>query len=118
MIYLCIFILFIYYFFGDRVSLYSPGRPGTYPVDQAGLELRDPPASASQVLGLKACTTTAQPVIIFKTCLYRDTIGSALKHFKKYWSQCNCSAGDKACCQACPHEFNPQQETHMVEGKN
>ena len=26
-------------------------------VDQAGLELRDPPASASSVLGLKACTT-------------------------------------------------------------
>jgi hypothetical protein len=27
-------------------------------VDQAGLELRNPPASASQVLGLKACATT------------------------------------------------------------
>jgi hypothetical protein len=27
-------------------------------VDQAGLKLRNPPASASQVLGLKACTTT------------------------------------------------------------
>ena len=27
-------------------------------VEQAGLKLRDPPASASQVLGLKACTTT------------------------------------------------------------
>jgi hypothetical protein len=30
--------------------------PGTHSVDQAGLELRNPPASASQVLGLKACT--------------------------------------------------------------
>jgi hypothetical protein len=29
---------------------------------QAGLELRNPPASASQVLGLKVCTTIAQPV--------------------------------------------------------
>jgi hypothetical protein len=29
-------------------------------VDQAGLELKNLPASASQVLGLKACTTTAQ----------------------------------------------------------
>ena len=28
-------------------------------VDQAGLKLRDPSASASQVLGLKACATTA-----------------------------------------------------------
>jgi hypothetical protein len=27
-------------------------------LDQAGLELRNPPASASQVLGLKACATT------------------------------------------------------------
>jgi hypothetical protein len=42
----------------DRVSLYSPGCPGTHSVDQAGLELRNLPASASQVLGLKACTTT------------------------------------------------------------
>jgi hypothetical protein len=38
--------------------LCSPGCPGTHFVDQAGLELRNPPASASQVLGLKACATT------------------------------------------------------------
>jgi hypothetical protein len=44
----------------DRVSLCSPGCPGTHSVDQAGLELRNPPTSASQVLGLKACATTAQ----------------------------------------------------------
>jgi hypothetical protein len=44
--------------FRDRVSLYSPGCPGTHFVDQAGLELRNPPASASRVLGLKACATT------------------------------------------------------------
>ena len=31
----------------DRVSLYSPGCPGTHFVDQAGLRLRNPPASAS-----------------------------------------------------------------------
>jgi hypothetical protein len=42
----------------DRVSLCSPGCPGTHSVDQAGPKLRDPPASANQVLGLKACTTT------------------------------------------------------------
>jgi hypothetical protein len=35
--------------------------PGTHSVDQAGLELRNPPASASQVLGLKVCATTAWP---------------------------------------------------------
>jgi hypothetical protein len=48
-------------FFQDRVSLYSPGCPGTHFVDRAGLEFRDPPASASRVLGLKACATTAWP---------------------------------------------------------
>ena len=30
-------------------------------VDQAGLELRNPHASASQVLCLKVCTTTTRP---------------------------------------------------------
>jgi hypothetical protein len=44
--------------FQDRVSLYSPGCPGTHFVDQTGLKLRNLPASASQVLGLKACATT------------------------------------------------------------
>jgi hypothetical protein len=43
--------------FRDRVSLYNPGCPGTHFVDQAGLELRNPPASASRVLGLKVCAT-------------------------------------------------------------
>jgi hypothetical protein len=33
---------------------------GINSVDQAGLELRNPPASASQVLGLKVGATTAQ----------------------------------------------------------
>jgi hypothetical protein len=42
----CCFVLF----FQDRVSLCSPGCPETHSVDQAGLELRNPPASASQVL--------------------------------------------------------------------
>jgi hypothetical protein len=52
--------------FQDRVSLCGPGCPGTHSVDQAGLELRNLPASASQVLGLKACTTTPSYVFIFK----------------------------------------------------
>ena len=59
---------FLFYFilvFPDRVSLYSPGYPGTHFVVQAGLELRNPPASASQVLGLKACTTPSADSYIF-----------------------------------------------------
>jgi hypothetical protein len=51
-------IIFIFLVFRDRVSLCSPGCPGTHSVDQAGLELRNTPASASQVLGLKACAAT------------------------------------------------------------
>ena len=54
--------LFLFFLFRDRVSLYSPDCPGTHYVD---LELRNPPASASQVLGLKACVTTAGPLISF-----------------------------------------------------
>jgi hypothetical protein len=34
-----------------HVSLYSSGCPGTHSVDKAGLELRNLPPSASQVLG-------------------------------------------------------------------
>jgi hypothetical protein len=48
----------LFFFFLRQVFLCSPGCPGTHSVDQAGLELRNPPASASQVLGLKACATT------------------------------------------------------------
>jgi hypothetical protein len=51
--------------FRDRVSLCSPGCPGTHFVDQAGLELRNPPASASQVLGLKVCATTPGSLLFF-----------------------------------------------------
>jgi hypothetical protein len=42
-----------------RIFLRSPGCPGTHPVDQAGLELRDPPGFASQVLELKTWATTS-----------------------------------------------------------
>jgi hypothetical protein len=51
--------------FGFLVSLCSPGCPGTHSVDQAGLELRSPPACASRVLGLKVCATTARHKVQF-----------------------------------------------------
>jgi hypothetical protein len=52
--------LFIYWLVGwfFETGLCSPVCPGTHSVDQADLELRNLPASASQVLGLKACATT------------------------------------------------------------
>ena len=56
--------------FQDRVSLCSPGCPGTHSVDQAGLDPRDPPASATWVLGLKACTTTTPLAFLFFSFLF------------------------------------------------
>jgi hypothetical protein len=56
-----LFVCLLFYFglvFRDRVSLCSPGCPGTHSVDQASLELRNLPASAFQVVGLKACAIT------------------------------------------------------------
>jgi hypothetical protein len=51
------FWFFCFCFF-ETEFLCSPGCPGTHSVDQADLELRNLPASASRVLGLKACATT------------------------------------------------------------
>ena len=44
----------------DRIPLCSPSCPETHSIDQAGLQLRDPSASASRVLRLKVCATTSQ----------------------------------------------------------
>ena len=63
-----LFNLSISFFFShwDRVSLYLPGCPGTYFVDQAVLELRYPPGSASWVLQLKSCSTmTWLPLFLY-----------------------------------------------------
>ena len=64
--FICLFIYLFIWFLRDTVSLCSPGCPGIHFVDQAGFELRNPPASASQVLGLKVCTTT--PGMLFHYC--------------------------------------------------
>jgi hypothetical protein len=64
-VYFCFGFVFLGFFFRDRVSLCNPDCPGTHFVDQAGLELRIPPMSASQILGLKACTMTAQHIFFY-----------------------------------------------------
>ena len=46
-----VFVLFCFFY---RVSLCSPSFSGT----RSGFQLRDLPASVSQVLGLKLCATT------------------------------------------------------------
>ena len=56
---------YLVFLFLDRVALCSFGCPGTHSVDQAGLKCRNPPASASQLLRLKACTATAQLLVLF-----------------------------------------------------
>ena len=50
------FLLFLFLFLFCFV--FETGCPGTHSVNQDGLKLRNPPASASQVLGLTACATT------------------------------------------------------------
>ena len=63
---ICSIFLFLFFSLWDRVSLCLPGCPGTYFVDQAVLELRNPPASASRVLGLKSCSTrTRLPLFLY-----------------------------------------------------
>ena len=56
--------------FWDRVSLCSPGCPGTHFVDQAGLELRNPPASASQSAGIKGVHHHTQRVFCFLSIIF------------------------------------------------
>jgi hypothetical protein len=55
-VYVCILVWFF--------ETGSPGCPGAHSVDQAGLELRNPLAFASRVLGLKACATTARLMVV------------------------------------------------------
>ena len=74
----CVELFFGFGFvFRDRVSLYSPGCPETHSVDQAGLELRNQPASASRVLGLKPCTTMPSLSVLPEAILCQppDTAG-------------------------------------------
>jgi hypothetical protein len=52
-----------FFFFFFFLVVFETGFlcPGTHSVDQAGLKLRNLPASASWVLGLKECATNTQP---------------------------------------------------------
>jgi hypothetical protein len=63
----CLFCFILLFKTGFLCSL---GCPGTHSIEQAGLKLRNPPSSASLVLGLKACATTAQSLrVSFGVCL-------------------------------------------------
>lgn len=72
-------ILFVAVFvFGDRVSLSIPGYPGTHSVGQAGLELRDPPISAS-ASECWAATTAQQPFLTAGKARHDIAAGSHLR---------------------------------------
>jgi hypothetical protein len=76
-------VLVLVLVFRDRASLYNPGYPGTHFVDQAGLELRNPPTSASQVLGLKECATMPGDKEVLKriSCIIKYVCGEInMKH--------------------------------------
>ena len=85
-----IFFFSFFLVFRDKVSLCSPSCPGTHAVDQAGLELRNLPASASQMLGSKACATTAwlKPEYLTENILSGlryDCDALWLTHLISYW---------------------------------
>jgi hypothetical protein len=69
-----VYYVLLFWFLQDRVSLCSPGCPGTHSVHQAGLELRNPPASASWVLELKACATPAWLLCVFNRLVNRKAL--------------------------------------------
>jgi hypothetical protein len=86
----CLFgLVWFGFVFWDRVSLCSPGCPGTHSVDQAGLELRNLPASASRVLGLKAHTTTPGLHLVLCICScvqwHKSILSSASDMYIHVW---------------------------------
>jgi hypothetical protein len=81
--FLLVFVVVVgFVFLCDRVALCSPGCPGTHSVDQAGLKLRNPPASASRVLGSKACAITPGCTqILFRTVWNYKPLTQKLRRF-------------------------------------
>jgi hypothetical protein len=65
-LFLFFFSFFFFFCFLDRVSLWSLGCPETHSVAQAGLELRSPSASASQVRRLRYMPPLLVPPLLVK----------------------------------------------------
>ena len=77
----CLYIAF----FQDRVSLYIPGCPETLYIDQAGLELKDLPTSASLSTGIKGlchCTLLIPPTSRIQLSASNDQLKKSL------WKEC------------------------------
>jgi hypothetical protein len=67
------FFFFGWLVFWDRVSLYSPGCPGTHFVDQTGLELRN-------LLRLKVCATMPGSSFSILFCYFIVCVGMFWLH--------------------------------------
>jgi hypothetical protein len=89
------FLLFSFVFLRRFLCVALAVLELTHLVDQAGLELRNPPVSASQVLGLKACAATAWLCFKFLSqwrCEYASIcllfskldLGTSIKKKKQY----------------------------------
>ena len=72
------FVLFCVLFFQDRVSLCSPGCPGTHFVDQAGLEHRNPPVCLPSA-GIKGVHHHCPASTSFLITLYKQLNTSHMK---------------------------------------
>ena len=75
-LFVCLVGFFVFLSPPERVSPNIPGCPTTSYVDQAGLKLTDLPASASRVLELKVCTTTAS---LRMSCFEERAAGRAVR---------------------------------------
>jgi hypothetical protein len=73
----CFLFFFFFWFFETGFLYIALAFLELTFVDQAGLEHRNPPASASQVLGSKACATTARRRMFFLVASKRS--GKALE---------------------------------------
>jgi hypothetical protein len=111
----------------DRVSLCSPGCPGTHFVDQAGLELRNLPASASHpgafpcLSGQKRCpqdpaneSWLKQPLIHFASnCLF------FIKVLPSVFSHClSVSLSLSVCVCVCVFLWSPRTKFHSLQDIN
>jgi hypothetical protein len=80
-----LFLFFKSFFFFSSFSRQGfYGYPGTHSVVQAGLEFRNLPASASQVLVLKACTATAWFVSLklILNCIIYPSVDSVIQNLR------------------------------------
>lgn len=65
--------------FRGRIFLCSPGFPGSHSVHHGSIKIRDPPSSASQVTGFKACVTMPGKIERKVWSILGDVNGSAYK---------------------------------------